>query len=222
MPAIDYFNSTHPLRRLASIVALRAREKQFRIFEEHFGGLLNPGLRVLDLGSTPDESLPDSNLFARLLQGKVKLTLCSPEDCSVLAKKMGAEFLSQKSWLEGGHEFDLVISIAVLEHCGSRAGQRAFVESIERGGRYYFVTTPYRWFPVEYHTFLPLLHWLPARLHRWLLARVFRESFWSREENLNLLGGSDGDALFSKPHAHLYTHLLGLRANQLFVRSPKT
>jgi len=204
------------------MVALRAREKQFRIFEEHFGGVLGPELRVLDLGSTPDESLPDSNLFARLLQGKVRLTLCSPEDCSELAKKMGASFLTQEEWSFGKHQFDLVISIAVLEHCGSFERQRAFVEGAERSGKYYFVTTPYRWFPVEYHTFLPLLHWLPKRLHRWVLARVFRDSFWSKEENLNLLGGHDAETLFRAPFAHLYTHLLGLRANQLFVRSPKT
>ena len=42
MPAIDYFNLGHPLRRIASGFALRAREGQWRLFEEHFGALLAP------------------------------------------------------------------------------------------------------------------------------------------------------------------------------------
>ncbi len=28
-----------------------------------------------------------------------------------------------------------------------------------------FVTTPNRWFPIEFHTVLPLVHWLPKRQH---------------------------------------------------------
>ena len=36
-----------------------------------------------------------------------------------------------------------------------------------RVARRAFVTTPNRWFPVEVHTRLPLVHWLPERLaHR--------------------------------------------------------
>jgi hypothetical protein len=32
-----------------------------------------------------------------------------------------------------------------------------------------FVTTPNRWFPVEFHTMLALIHWLPILLHRKML-----------------------------------------------------
>ena len=31
-----------------------------------------------------------------------------------------------------------------------------------RVGRRVFLTTPNRWFPVEVHTRLPLVHWLPS------------------------------------------------------------
>ena len=53
-----------------------------------------------------------------------------------------------------------------------------------------FVTTPNRWFPVEFHTVLPLLHWLPPRLYRSLLARLGRE-FFACENHLNLLSRRD-------------------------------
>jgi len=40
--------------------------------------------------------------------------------------------------------------------------------------------------PIEVHTFLPLIHWLPKRLHRQIL-RHLGLSFWAAEANLNLL-----------------------------------
>ena len=49
-----------------------------------------------------------------------------------------------------------------------------------------FLTTPNRAFPIEVHTFLPVLHWLPKRLHRRVLA-LLGYSFWAVETNLNLL-----------------------------------
>ena len=52
-----------------------------------------------------------------------------------------------------------------------------------------FVTTPNRWFPVEFHTLLPLLHWLPVHLYRKILDGVGM-SFFAQEKNLNLLSRS--------------------------------
>ena len=52
-----------------------------------------------------------------------------------------------------------------------------------------FVTTPNRWFPVEFHTVLPLLHWLPPPLFRKTLMALGRE-FFADEQNLNLLSST--------------------------------
>ena len=57
--------------------------------------------------------------------------------------------------------FDVVFSNAVIEHVGGEDEQRRFVAEALRVGRRAFVTTPNRWFPVEVHTRLPLVHWLP-------------------------------------------------------------
>lgn len=57
--------------------------------------------------------------------------------------------------------FDIVFSNAVIEHVGGRERQRALVLEALRVGRRVFITTPNRWFPVEVHTRLPLVHWLP-------------------------------------------------------------
>ncbi len=61
-------------------------------------------------------------------------------------------------------EFDIVFSNAVIEHVGRRDRQRRFVVEALRVGRRVFITTPNRRFPLEVHTRLPLVHWLPDRL----------------------------------------------------------
>jgi SAM-dependent methyltransferase len=66
--------------------------------------------------------------------------------------------------------FDVVFSNAVIEHVGDRERQRRFVSEALRVGRRVFITTPDRRFPVEVHTRLPLVHWLPDRFSH----RVYR------------------------------------------------
>ncbi|MEZ5099656.1 MAG: methyltransferase domain-containing protein [Thermoleophilia bacterium] len=57
--------------------------------------------------------------------------------------------------------FDLYVSNAVVEHVGAEAAQRRFVHEAVRVAGSVFLTTPNRWFPLEVHTRLPLVHWLP-------------------------------------------------------------
>ena len=75
--------------------------------------------------------------------------------------------------------FDYVFSNAVIEHVGGPERARAMLaESRRVARRGAFHTTPDRWFPIETHTQLPLLHWLPRRMQ----ARAFRtvgKPYWN-------------------------------------------
>jgi len=92
-------------------------------------------------------------------------------------------------------EFDIVHSNAVLEHVGGPQRQRAMVSEALRVGRHVFLTTPNRWFPVEVHTRLPLVHWLPEEL----AGRVYDLTGkpWARDNHL--LGPAELRALFPVP-----------------------
>ena len=80
-------------------------------------------------------------------------------------------------------QFDVVFSNAVIEHVGGRERQRRFVSEAIRVGRRVFLTTPNRRFPVEVHTRLPFVHWLPdAASHR-----VYRAVGKDSATELNLL-----------------------------------
>lgn len=109
------------------------------------------------------------------------------------------------------------MSFAVIEHVGSRVQQKAFVRELCRVGKTCSITTPNRWYPVEFHTAVPLLHWLPPSWFRAVLRLLGKHSF-ATEENLNLFSQKDvlkmlpADAQIYKRHFRL----LGLVSNLLF------
>ncbi len=61
--------------------------------------------------------------------------------------------------------FDIVYSNAVIEHVGDLDDQRKMASEIMRVGRRWFVTTPNRWYPFEFHLRLPFVTWLPGQAY---------------------------------------------------------
>ena len=83
----------------------------------------------------------------------------------------------------------------MIEHVGAEERQRAFVGEALRVARRVFITTPNRWFPIELHTRLPLVHWLPERFaHR---AYDLAGKEWAKENHL--LGPDELRRLFPVP-----------------------
>lgn len=58
--------------------------------------------------------------------------------------------------------FDIATSNAVLEHVGSPQAQAFLVAELARVARVAFISVPHRFFPVEHHTAIPVLHWTDA------------------------------------------------------------
>jgi SAM-dependent methyltransferase len=89
-------------------------------------------------------------------------------------------------------EFDIVFSNAVIEHVGDREQQRRFVSEALRVGRRVFITTPNRRFPLEVHTLLPFVHWLPDRQAKVVYDRMGKG--WAKE--IHLLSRRGFESLF--------------------------
>jgi hypothetical protein len=190
-PDVDFFGREHPLHGLKVRLALRARRRMYA----RTMALLGAGrdTAVLDVGTTPDLAIAYNNFFERWYPYPERLTACSIEDCSALeARFPGLTFrLVRGAALPfPAKAFDAAVSFAVLEHVGGAADQRRFLAELARVARRFVCYTPYRYFPVEMHTYTPLLHWLPAAVCRaaW---RWWGLSAWADERNLNLLSVRD-------------------------------
>ncbi len=130
--------------------------------------------RVLDLGVTPDRSLPESNLFERLYPHKQNITAASIEEASYLEDIYpGIKFVKiTDNYLPFDDEFDVVFCSAVIEHVGNQNTQQTFVKEALRVSKKFFFTTPNRQFLVDFHTMIPMIHWLPQSKHQWILSRL--------------------------------------------------
>lgn len=148
---------------------------------------------VLDVGVTSDRSYEASNYLEGWYPHKDMVTAVGIDDASFLRDQYpGIRFVMADGLRLpfGDRAFDVVHSSAVIEHVGSFARQCAFVaECCRVARRAVFITTPNRWFPVEFHTVLPLVHWLPKEVFRALMRRTGR-GFFAEERNLNLMTAS--------------------------------
>jgi len=175
---------------------LAARRKMYRTMTRLVP--IDDGASVLDVGVTADRSCAYSNFFEFLLPHPERITALSDQDASWMESVWpGLRFVRGDARVLPfpNDSFDFVFSSAVIEHVGSRENQRRFLAEclrVTRGDL--FITTPNRWFPVEMHSGLPFVHWLPPTTCRGILKFLGFDTL-AKEENLNLLGGHDLKAL---------------------------
>ena len=177
---------------------------------------------VLDLG-TANLPEPLENIFEYLYPFKNRIIAAGVEDCSFLEIHYpGLRFVR----IEAGQKlpfsddmFDIGFSNATIEHVGSRDKQIMFLKELSRVCQHVFVATPNRWFPIELHTRLPLVHWFPPRVFRALIDWLGFH-FYAKEENLNLLSARD---IISMLPAKKYkislsrNYFLGLPSNIILI-----
>jgi hypothetical protein len=153
--------------RLADSISSRSRGRKLRLFLDE----LRPGpeTTVLDVGADElafgeGDGCTTLNYFEEHYPW--------PERITALGLQDGAAFRERYphiAYVQGDAcalpfpdgAFDVVHSNAVIEHVGGRDRQRLMVSEALRVARRAFVTTPNRRFPIEVHTRLPLVHWLP-------------------------------------------------------------
>ena len=214
-PLVDYTNSRHRLRGVTTKFALRARRRMYDSFIEALAP--SATMTIVDIGVTPDQSTEDSNFLEKWYPHPAQITATSIEDASYLESTYpGLRFVhtSGDRLPFADRQFDIVFSSAVIEHVGDRENERHFSEELLRVSKRFFITTPDRRFPVELHTFLPLVHWLPQEQHQRAL-RWLGMTTWAKTENLNLLDERDFRDLFPAAVSPKFSgpRVLGMRSN---------
>jgi SAM-dependent methyltransferase len=179
------------LAGLAARASLWNRRHKLALFLE----TMRPGpeTRVVDVGvgdtgfGTEPGVASSHNFFEALYPWPERITAVS----DVPLPNFAQEFPLVECVTASGTElpfadaaFDVAFSNAVVEHVGGRAEQRRFVAELCRVAPRVFLSTPNRWFPVETHTLLPLLHWLPRPAADRAFAALGRDN-WERVELLS-------------------------------------
>jgi len=149
---------------------------------------------ILDVGSTEDDDNVSSNYIVKNI-GKFK------EYKSISNQVIRSNFFTHKLTKSITENFsdeeiqnfgsDLVISNATIEHVGSFENQIKMCENIIKlSKKYFIINTPSRYHPLEFHTKLPFLHWLPKKIYR-IILNFLGLKFFADEKNLNLLSEND-------------------------------
>jgi len=203
-------------------IAFLARKQMFKMFMK----LMKPYSHesIIDIGVFGDSEDPNWNFLEYLYDDPKQITAVGIDDAGFLERQYpGLKFVKIIPNMPlpfKENQFDIGFSSATIEHVGSRDKQMFFLEEAIRVSRRLFLTTPNRFYPVEFHTRLPFLHWLPQPVHRMIVSKIGLE-FYSKEENLNLL--SKKQLLNLVPPLYqtkirLYTYrLFGLISNLILV-----
>jgi len=145
---------------------------------------------VLDIGSSSDKESIFSNIILKNLNFTSNIkSITNRKIQSKLFKKILKKSITKKFSKKIIKNFisDLVLSSATIEHVGSINNQKKMIENIAfLTNKIFIITTPYRFFPLEIHTKIPLLHFLPKKIFRKIL-NLLNYNFFSKEKNLNLL-----------------------------------
>lgn len=188
------------LFHISEKLVVRSRKMKFELFMKIISP--KPEEKILDVGVNYRNDRC-SNYLERWYPFKNKIVALAADEKNLFSdfKKNFPDvkliFGDGRNLPFGDNAFDIVFSNAVLEHVGNYQEQKKFIDEICRVGRRIFITTPNRWFPVDFHTLIPLVHWLPQKIRSYIYQKMGKK-FWANPNNLNLLGRRELLDLFPK------------------------
>ena len=179
------------LSGLAARASLWNRRRKLALFME----TMQPGpeTRVVDVGvgdtgfGTEPGVASSHNFFEALYPWPERITAVSDVPLPNFARefpKVQCVTASGTALPFENDAFEIAFSNAVLEHVGGDEEQRQFVAELCRVAPRVFLSTPNRWFPVETHTLVPFLHWLPRPAADRAFAALRRDN-WERVQLLS-------------------------------------
>ena len=179
---------------------------------------------ALDIGSTDDNNFESSNFLIKNINNiKHYKSLSNQVITDKFFSSSLIKSITDNLSVEEVDKFksDLVISNATIEHVGSLEDQIKMISNIIRlSKKIFIITTPNRFHPIDFHTKLPLIHWLPKKLHRKLL-NMLNLNFFAKEDNLNLMSENDLKKALAnqniKKYEIFHIRLFGFKSNFLVI-----
>jgi len=230
----------NPIVKLVNSFSKKARERRASVFRSAFH--LDENTKILDLGSETG-----SNIHS-VLQGtpvKPENTYIADIDIELIEEgknKFGyiPVLISESEKLPfDDYFFDIIYCSSVIEHVTvekdqvwslysglefkkkALTRQKYFASDIQRVGKQYFVQTPYKHFPVESHSWLPFISWLPRRVLIPVLK--FTNLFWVKKTSpdWHLLNKTEMSSLFEGANI-VDERSFGLTKSIMVIKSMKS
>jgi len=186
------------IRKVFQRYSENARSKRRAIFREYFH--IDKATRILDLGSEDGSNIANVLAGSSYDPSNVYIADIDPAAVERGAERYGFQpvKLTENGLLPfDDNYFDIVYCSSVIEHVtvkkadvwtivsGKEFQQKAlnsqqrFADDIRRVGKYYFVQTPCRTFPIESHSWLPLVGMMPRGMQVRLIR--FADRFWVKK-----------------------------------------
>jgi hypothetical protein len=153
-----YYEAVRP-SGLSERLLVAARDRIFRDFMDRMRPTAQS--QILDVGVS-DVISDGANVLERRYPHPGQITACGLGEGSAFRSAYPGvryEQIQPNTRLEfPDGAFEIATANAVLEHVGSVEHQQHFVAELCRVARKVFISVPHRYFPVEHHTALPLVH----------------------------------------------------------------
>jgi SAM-dependent methyltransferase len=187
----DYF------RKLLLQISKVNRQRKLKTFLNIIAP--NEGTKILDVGIGDTEYTPYDNFLENNYGFINNITGLSIEPIRFFKQRYPAVEVvvyDGQNFPFRDKAFDVIWSNAVLEHVGNRSMQEIFLREINRCGKRAFITTPNRYFPIEVHTRIPLVHWLPKKYFDTFLCKIGKD--WAARDYMDLLNYHELQSLLLK------------------------
>lgn len=177
---MNYFKALLASSDQPDSLGYKLRNKRFVVIEnllnKHFAK--NQQIKVLDVGGT-SYFWEDKKIFQ---SGRLHITLLNLTVEKNLPENMTSVTGDATQMPEFGDDsFDLVFSNSVIEHLYIWENQEKMAKECMRVGKYFFIQTPNKHFPVEAHYVLPFVQYIPNGVTYWILTntKLSRGIRWS-------------------------------------------
>lgn len=225
------------IKNIVNDFSKKSRNKRAIVFKSNF--TIDENTKILDLGSETGANINAVLSGTRVSPENVYIADINRDSVLEGAKKYGFTpvFISESGGIpfDDGF-FDIVYCSSVIEHVTipknrvwetksgrdffreSMVRQTVFAKDIQRLGKQYFVQTPYRYYPIESHSWLPFVGWLPRRLL--LPVLKITNLFWVKytDPDWNLLNSGQMKSLFSNSYI-VKEKTLGLTKSIMAIKS---
>lgn len=175
--------------RPARLVDHLAEAARLRLYRDFLALMApKPGEPILDVG-VADLASRQANFLEALHPRRSDITCAGFGDGTAVRRAypgVGYAMIRARDRLPfADKSFAIATCNAMLQHVGSDADRRLFLREMVRVAERVFVSVPNRWFPVEHHAGLPLLHYFPPGFYDYCAST--RREGWSDPEHLRFL-----------------------------------